>query len=533
MTDAAPAGGTPAPIEINPFFGGFVLETLTIGLYGEARSAIREYLQNGLDAVMQAVDGGIMAFADAKIDVTLEDDGLVIRDNGIGLGVDLAVSRLTSIGASSKDYRVQAGFRGIGRLAGIAFCDRLVFLTKAQGESECTRIEFNANQLRKDMAPASGGHLSLAKLLSKNVTATRTTGETPDEHFFEVRLEGLVNAPGESTDLDQMVDFVSQVAPVAYSDEFTFRAQIEQAASDRKFASTSKRVGPSAALEEVKIVVHDGDRSVEVRKPYGKAYPVGRDSVHLDDIEIVDGQSRRWWGWVGVKREPGAYKDDLTRAIRIRVRNIQIDGTQIMGEMFSNVPDAKSYGRFNDWYVGEIFVDPTFVIPNSRRDGFEEDANWATLQAEIISLCDRLGKNAYEISKNAQHSVQRLAKDAKAIEDRAKALTSASTQGHTDNLLELSNDVTKAQRRVSRAFKHADLETASQLRSLENKLLDAKTKAVRKLGITHAGDMSQLREQAQLEVLRELMKAFRNQLEPETFSKVVQIVASVAGTTDF
>ncbi|HEX7929339.1 MAG TPA: ATP-binding protein [Sphingomicrobium sp.] len=533
MTDSKPADGAAAPLEINPFFGGFVLETLTIGLYGEARSAIREYLQNGLDAVMQAVDAGIMAFGDAKIDVTLAGDGLVIRDNGIGLGVDLAVPRLTSVGASSKDYRSQAGFRGIGRLAGIAFCDKLVFVTKAQGETGGTRIEFDAKQLRKDMAPASGGHLSLADLISKNVTATRLTSLAAEEHFFEVRLEGLVNAPGESTDLDQMVDFVSQVAPVAYADDFPFKPQIEQAASDRKFATTGKRTRQSAGLEEVRIVVHDWDRSVEVRKPYHKSYAVGRDAVHLDDIKIVDGENKRWWGWVGLKREPGAFKDDLTRAIRIRVRNIQIDGTQIMGEMFSNVPDAKSYGRFNDWYVGEIFVDPTFVIPNSRRDSFEEDDNWETLQKEIIALCDDLGKRAYEISKNAQHSVQRLAKDTKGIEDRAKTLTAASAQVHTDNLLELSNEVTKVQRRVSRAFKHADLEIASQLRSLENKLLDAKTKAVRKLGVTHAIDVAQVREQAQLEVLRELMQAFRNQLDPATFSKVAQVIASVAGTTDF
>ena len=29
------------PVAFEPFFGGFVLETLTIGMYGEARNAIR------------------------------------------------------------------------------------------------------------------------------------------------------------------------------------------------------------------------------------------------------------------------------------------------------------------------------------------------------------------------------------------------------------------------------------------------------------------------------------------------------------
>ena len=32
------------PVAVHPFFGGFVLETLTIGMYGESRNAIREYI---------------------------------------------------------------------------------------------------------------------------------------------------------------------------------------------------------------------------------------------------------------------------------------------------------------------------------------------------------------------------------------------------------------------------------------------------------------------------------------------------------
>jgi len=532
MTDKAADGGSLPPLGINPFFGGFVLETLTIGLYGEARSAIREYLQNGLDAVLLAVDRNMQTLAEAKIDVTIGDDVLVIRDNGIGLERGRAVGTLTSVGASLKDFREQAGFRGIGRLAGIAFCNSLVFLTKAKGENVYTRVVFDAQQLRKDMSPGSGGRLSLHELLSKNVKATQPATADVDDHFFEVRLEGLVNAPVESTDVDQMVDFISQVAPVAYADDFTFKAQVEEAAAQRRFSKRPAGSGAAPSLEQVRIVVHSGLRSVEVHKPYRTTYTVGRDDVHLNDIIIADGESKKWWGWVGLKREPGTFKGETTRAIRIRVRNIQIDGTEIMGGIFADVPDAKSYERFNDWYVGEIFIDPTFVIPNSRRDGFEEDANWGTVRGELIELCDDLGKKAYEISKQAQHSIRRLAKDAKGIEDRTKVLVAA-PQPNMDNLLIVSTDVTKLQRRVSRAFKYADMETASQLRSLENRLLDAKARAVRKLGVAQSVDLAKVREEAQLEVLRELMTAFREKLEPETFSKVAQVVTSVAGTIDF
>ena len=532
MSDDKAADSGDHAVPVSPFFGGFVLETLTIGLYTEARSAIREYLQNGLDAVMQATDTGLIGSADARIDVSLEQDALVIRDNGIGLAKDRAVPTLTSIGASLKDYRDQAGFRGIGRLAGIAFCRRLVFTTKAKGETVLTSVTFDAEQLRKDMSPASGGRLSLERLLNKNVKATQPPAESPGAHFFEVRLEGLVNAPDESTDVDQMVDFISQVAPVAYANDFPYKSQIEGSAAQRPFTRRSSQPTQRSALEEVRIWVNGSGRSIPVRKSYGKLFTVGRDDIALNDILIYDPPSRKWWGWIGLKREPGAYREETTKAIRIRLRNIQIDGLQIMGDMFSSVKGATSYARFNDWYVGEIFVDPTFVIPNSRRDSFEEDESWETVRNELVALCSDLGKKAYEISKNAQHSIKVLAKDAKDIDDRARGLIT-SAQPDTDNLIVTSTDVTKLQRKVSRAFKYADLETTSQLRSLENKLLDTKTRIVRKLGASQSFDMALIREEAQVEILRELMRAFRDQLDPATFSKVSEIVSSLTGTTDF
>jgi Histidine kinase-, DNA gyrase B-, and HSP90-like ATPase len=532
MSDEIAADSGDHSVPVNPFFGGFVLETLTIGLYGETRNAIREYLQNGLDSVMQATDTKLIAPGDACINVYLEEDALVIRDNGIGLAKDRAVPTLTSIGASSKDYRHQAGFRGIGRLAGIAFCRRLVFITKAKGESLITTVGFDAQQLRRDMSPASGGNLSLERLLNKNVRASQRLTRKLDDHFFEVRLEGLVGAPSESTNFDQMVDFVSQVAPVAYADDFPFKTQIEEVVAARTFSRRSLQPGQRSALEEVQIWIHGKGRSVAVRKPYHRAFAVGRDDVVLNDIQIYDPPSSKWWGWIGHKRAPGAYREDIVKAIRVRVRNIQVDGTQIMGEMFSSIEDAASYGRFNDWYVGEIFVDPTFVIPNSRRDGFEEDENWETLRCELITLCIDLGRKAYDVSKDAQHSITVLAKEAKEIDDRTRALV-AMPRPDTDRLISVSNDATKLQRKVSRAFKYADLEASSQLRSLENKLLDTKTRAVKKLGVTQSVDVARVKEQAQIEILRELMSAFRDQLDPATFSKVSEIVSSLAGTTDF
>lgn len=115
-----------------PYFGGFILETLTVGMYGEARNAIREYIQNGFDSILRARESGVLSTSAGRIVVTMVGDkkGLTIRDDGAGLPVKSATDTLTRVGASTKTHARNAGFRGIGRLAGIVFCDKLTFVTK-------------------------------------------------------------------------------------------------------------------------------------------------------------------------------------------------------------------------------------------------------------------------------------------------------------------------------------------------------------------------------------------------------------------
>ena len=43
-------------IDFVPHFGAFVIETLTLGMYGESRNEIREYIQNCRDSLLQAID---------------------------------------------------------------------------------------------------------------------------------------------------------------------------------------------------------------------------------------------------------------------------------------------------------------------------------------------------------------------------------------------------------------------------------------------------------------------------------------------
>ena len=61
---------------------------------------------------------------------------IFIEDNGTGVESEQAASVLLNIGDSTKRSNNNRGFRGIGRLGGMSYCDKLVFSTSAKGEAK-------------------------------------------------------------------------------------------------------------------------------------------------------------------------------------------------------------------------------------------------------------------------------------------------------------------------------------------------------------------------------------------------------------
>ena len=388
------------PVAFEPFFGGFVLETLTIGMYGEARNAIREYIQNGFDSVQRAMELEILRPGGGLIEIELAADlnSLMIRDNGAGLPVKSAATVLTRVGASGKSHRKNAGFRGIGRLAGIVFSDTVTFTTKAKGEREQTTVIFKAKAMRAAMAPRKGSRKSAVDLMKESVVAFRSASRDYNKHFFKVKLEGFTNAPKECRSASAMYDFVSQVAPVPYPDDFPYIDELEKAAKV-----------PGILIEEVPITIKRARRN---RGRLRRGMVQGTSSSPgWSPLTIAPFITHRTiFGGPGLARSqsPAPYVDSRVRGLRVRVRNIQIDGTAIIGNIFRS--HAKSYERFQDYFLGEIFIEPSAIVPNARRDGFEEDAAWKRITEELATVVKALGREAHQVSNQGQRSVETLRK---------------------------------------------------------------------------------------------------------------------------
>lgn len=515
---------TETAVPFEPRFGAFVIESLTLGMYGESRNAIREYVQNGFDSLRQAIAEKLISAEEARVDVEMDVDrkGLTIRDNGGGLRTENAASVLAAIGASNKDYRNNAGFRGIGRLAGIVFCDKLIFTTKAKDQKQVTKVVFDAKMLRAKLTPDGTYEKDAAETLAECVTATRYDAAVASEHYFQVRLESLHNPPDECLDVDAMRTYLSQVAPLPYDPAFQFADQIKQNAKDAGFE-----------IESIRLFVKDGQREpVELFKPYADTLAVKRIRAPITGIDFPMSPTKRWWGWISKKRASGAIQDPW-KGIRVRIRNIQIDDTKVMREIFaeSHIVDTprSSYSRFADWYVGEIFVDPKAAIPNARRDGFEENQAWENMRNELDEkIATPLGKQAYKTSKADQLSVENITRAMTALGEAVALLEveDAPTASIVEPLIE---DAAALRKRIAAAITIAEPDELTALESLAVK----RGEQQRRLEVLYSKVPAHSCDEEIGEALEfmanELFKAFRDRLAPQEWQRAKAIVTEVTG----
>jgi molecular chaperone HtpG len=488
----------------SPYIGSFVLETLTTGMYGESRNALREYVQNASDAIMAAVTAGVLKERAAKVEVLLKDDDtLVIRDNGIGIGTASAWGTLTAIGASKKDRKKDAGFRGIGRLAGIAFCDSLSFRTKAAGETSETTVTFDCIKLREGMSPESGGGKLLIDLLSDAVSATTNDDVEADDHYMEVTLSGLSRAPDELKTLDDIKDYLAETAPIGYDPKWDFGKKIKAHADE---------LGKS--LDVVKLLVgRTSQDAKQLYKLYRDSYPAGDEAVTLTEIEFHE--SENWWVWIGLPDQAFSITDPLVHGLRIRVKNIQVGGPEHLDAVFGR--RGQSYIRFNRYYVGEIHVSPTALIPNARRDGFEDDAAWENLRNELYSKLRYLGTRAHKLSSDRQKSLEAIEKKVEGIRDEFEHIDLTNAEDAEDRTHLLSKTL-KVRSLLAKALtKEVKGEVRVQLRSHLQEMNSVKSKLG---GESSETELKRVRTSIRKELIDQILELIKPYLGPQDYAQV-------------
>jgi len=346
--------------------GKYTLESLTTGMYSEPKIVYREYIQNSVDALENALELGIIEKQGMRIDIIVnEEDSIIsIRDNGTGISCNEAKSTLMNVGNSNKRNSNNRGFRGIGRLGGMSYCNTLVFSTSAEGETVKTEITFDCKKLRELLIPGKFEDLSLSAALSK-ITSIDTMPEKKEKHYFLVEMKE-VSGTSDLLNIDAARSYISQVAPLPYlSRHFVYMSQLKKYLSDNGYE-----------IEEFPIFVGEDESDLEpIYKPNKSRFRSNRNKKTVDEIssmsyfDITIDDELYALGWYGNCSWYGYLSDRELSGFRVRKGNILIGDSKTMNDIFKEA-------RFNGWTQGEIFVITDKLIPNARRDDFEQNEEY-------------------------------------------------------------------------------------------------------------------------------------------------------------
>ncbi len=350
-------------MEENIQVGKYTLESLTTGMYSDPKIIYREYIQNSVDALEMAVQNNLIEPQSMRIDIIVdaENSYISIRDNGTGISSVGAVSALMKIGGSQKRHSNNRGFRGIGRLGGMSYCGRLVFTTSAENENTKTIVEFDCKKLRQLLIPGENEDMDLAAVLA-NVTQVYREDEKKERHYFLVEMFD-VNSFSDLLNIEIVKSYIAQVAPLPYkSRSFVYSPDLRRFLAENGYE-----------LEEFPIFVGESNSELEpVYKPNRHRYHSDRNKKKNDEILSlrtfrveIEGQLYAL-GWYGVCNWLGFLSEYEISGIRVRKGNILIGDNKTLNTIFKEA-------RFNGWTQGEIFVVTDKLIPNARRDDFEQN----------------------------------------------------------------------------------------------------------------------------------------------------------------
>ncbi len=390
-------------IEKKPIIGRQLFDIVTSGMYDNPLMIYREYIQNSVDSIDLAVASGLVSQESGHIAITLRghDRSIIIEDNGQGLDNDIAHGILTNLGCSPKEGTSQRGFRGIGRLGGLAYCDELVFETRSQGDDFVSVVRWNRKEFDA-IAADSRKNITLSEMIQAvaSLDYEDPTAETP-AHFFRVTLRNVHRFHSDMLmNLKAVHDYLAHSAPVPYNRQTFSHAE----ALETYLAKT-------ADFRCYQIRVNDR----QVFRPYADEIKLSvSSSDHIQSIEFFQftaaDSSLIALGWYAKTQFLATLPSALNvKGIRVRQGNIEVGGEHFLDDKFSEP-------RFSGWQIGEIHVVDNALKPNARRDGFEHTPNFErfleqthALGRHLSSAC-RKSSNARIASARIQGTLEQLEK---------------------------------------------------------------------------------------------------------------------------
>lgn len=494
--------------------GKDVLELVSSAMYVDPLVVFREYVQNAADAIADARGRGLLAAHEGgRIEISIDEQArsLTIRDDGAALEPELFGARMLALGGSAKRGTNARGFRGVGRLAGLGYARELVFRSRAQGQKDVSEITWDGRMLKSAASdPDVDGVADFIAAVTR--TGRRPARADQPARFFEVELRGIVRPKGDRLlDRAAVTDYLSQIAPVPFSADFAHGAEIAAA------------VRAATQLDELEISVDGGP---PITRPHRDAIALGNgrssavDEVTYVEIPRTDGgvAAVAWFAHHGY--EGAIPVGSLVKGVRLRVGNLQVGGHAMLDDIF---PES----RFNSWSVGEVHVLDPRIVPNGRRDEFEQNAH-------LANLVNHLSPVARDIARRCRTSSARRSRS-RALEaarrEAEERLRIVEQGGLPARALEVETAKVEAAIATAERLSAPDLLDAEEARTAQQAIADLRARLAISADIEAAGDPLDALPPGERERYREMIELVYECSANRVAAKALvdRIIAKVVG----
>jgi hypothetical protein len=388
--------------------GKNIIEILTTGMYHNPLVIYREYIQNSIDAINEAVDIGLLEnISDGDVHVFIDKDKRTVsfEDNGLGVPAEKAWRILTSIAASEKDRTKNLGFRGIGRLAGLAYCDELVIETSFKGEAKKTILQWDGRKLKDIIGDRQDQKLA-SEVIEEITSIDADLSEKEEAHYFKVKLVNVKN--DKLLDVDSVKSYLRMVAPVKFFyPRLLFTHEIAQGLVDRGISCDGYRifVNTSEIFKPYQTNIYQEDKNN--KKRIDEIIGIEFFELHSADDQLLA------VGWYALTKNMQLIPVfNEAWGIRFRKGNIQVGDEFTFQRFFRE-------NRFHRYFFGEIHVVHDDLFPNGQRDYFDECPLLSDFEDQLNELANKLQSICRKASEwnTAEKSVDTFSVEIKKFEE--------------------------------------------------------------------------------------------------------------------
>lgn len=480
--------------------GGELISIITKGMYADPKDALREYVQNGVDANAE------------NITIKVRHNSIVVTDDGTGMS-STVMRRAIRVGISDKNPSKSVGFMGIGLYSSFHLCDTLSIYSKVEGELP-NKLVFHFKRMRdfldnqkeirisKNKKPQD--QIDLQTLLETNIDFLEVKEEGFPTTGTRVEIQGLEpNFFKSLSKFDEISEYLERVIPLPFSPEFSHGKIIQQTID--KVCKQHRTV-----FRIINLFLDINSIENQLFRPYKDSdFKSKTDSKNKPlkpqfyDMKSSEGFLGIAWGCLNSGR-------DMIPNGQVRGFIIKKQGFTI-GKRSDLLTHFKRQTFFNR-YVGEFLVLHPKLLPNAPRSDFEYSSLRTSFYGEVKNIATKFN----EFANDHQEYTKAEEELAEAIDKHNEIQSQLGFfEYNSDKLLDyfqiLTNLIISLQRRVTaKRFKNAKekdaisiLKQVSTLRNEVKKLIDTKRKK------------KKTKSQASKNVVKKLLQPSTKQEEPK------------------